>query len=67
VPVLLVSHDVEEAIYLADRVLLLSPRPAKIVEEVAVTMDRPRIPTMRLDLEFFNLRTQVMRATEDII
>lgn len=67
VPVLLVSHDVEEAIYLADRVLLLSPRPAEIVEEVEVTMDRPRIPTMRLDLEFFNLRTQVMRATEDII
>jgi NitT/TauT family transport system ATP-binding protein len=38
----LVSHDLEEAVYLADRVLLLSRRPARVADYPAVTMARPR-------------------------
>ncbi len=40
--VLLITHDVEEAIHLADRVLVLSPRPAKIRAEFAVPFAHPR-------------------------
>ena len=40
--VVLVTHDVEEALLLADRVVVLSERPGRIVEDLTVTFDRPR-------------------------
>ena len=40
--VVLVTHDVEEAILLADRVVVLSPRPGSLVEEIEVELSRPR-------------------------
>jgi NitT/TauT family transport system ATP-binding protein len=40
--VIFVTHSVDEALVLADRVLLLSPRPGRVVEEIDVTFPRPR-------------------------
>jgi ABC-type nitrate/sulfonate/bicarbonate transport system ATPase subunit len=40
--VLLVTHDVREAVFLADRIYLLSPRPGTVVGELAVPIPRPR-------------------------
>jgi NitT/TauT family transport system ATP-binding protein len=43
--VVLVTHDIEEAAQLADRVLVLSERPARVRDEVVLEMPRPRDPT----------------------
>jgi ABC-type nitrate/sulfonate/bicarbonate transport system ATPase subunit len=40
--VILVTHDVDEAIYLADRVYVFSARPGRIVDEVSIDLPRPR-------------------------
>jgi len=54
--VLFVTHDVEEAIYLADRVFIMSAHPGTIVEDVPVPFGRPREPAVKQKKEFHELQ-----------
>lgn len=54
--VLFVTHDIDEAIYLSDRVVVMSARPGRIVAEFAVTLDRPRKPSVVTSAEFVRLK-----------
>lgn len=57
--VLLVTHDIDEALYLADRVLVMSARPGVILSEISVPFDRPRHPEQRTETAHSTLKAAV--------
>ena len=58
--ILFVTHDVEEAIYLADRIFIMSSHPGTIVEDVEVPFDRPRDLGLKEKSEFHDLQHYVL-------
>ena len=61
--VLFVTHDIEEAIFMANRVVVMTARPGRIKADVAVAIPHPRHYTIRTSPEFSALKA---RLTEDI-
>lgn len=57
--ILFVTHNIEEAIYLSDRVLLLSEKPACMLAEYSIPFQRPRTPDLILSEEFQDIRRQI--------
>jgi len=63
VTVMFVTHDIDEAIYLGDRVLVLTPRPTEVQEVVEVDLPRPRDQVVTKELPgFAHLRAHVYRS-----
>lgn len=60
VTTLFVSHDIDEAVYLADRVIILSKRPSTVAGVVEVNLPRPRRLELFEDARFFTLRNEVL-------
>ena len=56
---LFVTHSVSEAAFLASRVLVMSPRPGRIVAEIDVPFAYPRPPELRFDAEFARVAGQI--------
>lgn len=57
----LVTHDIEEAVYLCNRVIVLSSRPAKIIADIQIDLTYPRNRTSN---EFINYRKQITKLLE---
>jgi NitT/TauT family transport system ATP-binding protein/sulfonate transport system ATP-binding protein len=61
--VLFVTHDIEEAIFMANRVAVMSARPGRIKTEVRVDLPHPRHYTMKTSAEFSRYKAEL---TEEI-
>ena len=60
--ILFITHDIEEAIYLSDRIWVLSRRPAEIVQELKIDFARPRDQVKtRAEARFMELRNDIYR------
>jgi NitT/TauT family transport system ATP-binding protein len=57
--ILFVTHSIAEAVFLSTRIVVMSPRPGRIAEIVAVDLPRPRTVETREEPRFFELVTQV--------
>jgi len=55
-----ITHDVEEALFLSDRVYVMSARPGMLIEEVPVNIERPRAHEVRTSPEFLQLKAQLI-------
>jgi NitT/TauT family transport system ATP-binding protein len=72
--VLFVTHDIDEAIYLADRVIVFTARPGRIKDEIRVKLERPRHADVRKTAAYMSyrnrvwdsLRAEVLKAREEL-
>ena len=59
--ILFATHDIEEAIFMSHRVLVMSSRPGRVVDTVEIPEWQTRQPDLRLSQEFINIRGRIIR------
>ncbi len=62
--VLFITHSIDEAVFLADRVLVLSPRPGRVEVELTIDLDRPRSGATHSDPKFVEYTQTIRRVFE---
>lgn len=58
---MLITHSIPEAVFLSDRVVVMTPRPAQVEEIVTIDLPRPRTPEMRVSSDFVRFTDRIGR------
>jgi NitT/TauT family transport system ATP-binding protein len=62
---LFITHDIKEAVYLADRVMIFSRRPGRVKDSVEIDLPRPRELSIKRDPNFLSYEDQIWRSIEE--
>jgi NitT/TauT family transport system ATP-binding protein len=63
--ILYVTHDIEEAIVMGDRVLVMTGRPGSIREDIPIPIERPRHQTVESDIQVLEIKRKIWAMIED--
>ena len=63
--VVFVTHSIPEATFLSDRVAVMSPRPGRMTEDIAIELAHPRLPDLEDTEDFFHVTTRLRSALSD--
>ena len=65
--ILFVTHDIEEAVFLSDRVIVLSGKPTQIKKEIIVSLPKNRDSSIRDSMEFIHLKNIIKSEIQEVI
>jgi NitT/TauT family transport system ATP-binding protein len=67
IPIVFVTHNVEEGVFLGDKICILTPRPAKVAKIIDSPFPKERLESIKLTEQFLQLETEINKLLRDMV